>query len=307
MERDVRYLLVGIALACLIAGLIGIAVWQTQRFGDRAGEQYTLFVETSAAGLGSGSSVRYMGMRVGRVDRLRLTPEAPERIEVDITVDEQVPITAATEASIEPQGVTGQSIVSLRTPRKAAGDPARVEEAPYPVLQTEPSAFDRVLSAAPELADRLRGLIDDLRAVVDADNRAHIGETLQRVAQFSQRLDDMAGQLEGLAKRGDETLHEVEEAATDVSGAAGSAEVAFAETDAAVQALQRLSERLDAVVRRNAGEIDRFAQSSLPAVGGLVREAQQTVEAAQRLIERLEDQPAQIIRSRPEGGQEVPQ
>ena len=68
-----------------------------------------------------------------------------------------------------------------------------------------------------------------------------------------------------------------------------------------------VSERLDRMVERNEGNIDRFAGQGLAEFEELVRETRQAVRAIDSLTESLERDPSRLIYKPEPAGVEIPQ
>src|SRR5690606_42007601 len=67
----------------------------------------------SVRGLTKGSQVRYKGLKVGRVQDVRIAPDNPYKVEVTLEVEQTTPILSNTRASVQMQGVTGLSYIAL--------------------------------------------------------------------------------------------------------------------------------------------------------------------------------------------------
>lgn len=64
-------------------------------------------------GLQSQASVRYRGVRVGRVLSIALDRATPGNVLIRIAVDQDTPVTLTTFASLGFQGVTGLAFIQL--------------------------------------------------------------------------------------------------------------------------------------------------------------------------------------------------
>lgn len=115
MTRQTRTgLLILAGAALFIAALFTIAN-RAFLFSD------TFFIQsryTSVAGLTPGASVQYQGVKVGRVEWVRLPAEPGGKIEVAMAIDEKARrvITKNTQAQIKSDGLVGNQIVVLVTP-----------------------------------------------------------------------------------------------------------------------------------------------------------------------------------------------
>src|SRR5678815_5249160 len=107
MEREANYTAVG-AFVLLIVTMAALFVyWYAGNSDDRDYKRYEIYFEGSVSGLNRGSTVRYLGVEVGRVLAIRIDKRAADRVQVIADIDSQAPISRDTLASLSPQGVTG--------------------------------------------------------------------------------------------------------------------------------------------------------------------------------------------------------
>jgi phospholipid/cholesterol/gamma-HCH transport system substrate-binding protein len=104
MERDANYTAVG-AFVLLIAVMAGMFVyWYSEGRDRRSYVPYEIYFTGSVTGLSEGGSVRYLGVEVGRVRRIRLDRRSPERVQVVADIDESAPVGQDTTAQLSLMG-----------------------------------------------------------------------------------------------------------------------------------------------------------------------------------------------------------
>lgn len=105
--------LVGLFVLIAAALLIGtvLAVSGTFTAGGVAHHAYF----RSAAGLLSGATVRYGGMKAGRVESVRVDPQDSTRIQIDFTVGRDVPLKTDSVAKITSLGALDENYVEIGT------------------------------------------------------------------------------------------------------------------------------------------------------------------------------------------------
>lgn len=107
-------LFVLIAAALLIATVLAVA----GAFSGSEVAHHSYF--KSAGGLLPGATVRYGGMKAGRVAAVRVDPQDSTRIEIDFTVARSVPVKTDSVAKITSLGALDENYVELGTGTKAA-------------------------------------------------------------------------------------------------------------------------------------------------------------------------------------------
>ena len=111
MENRAHALAAGLFAIALGAATLLAVWWFSSQHQDV--DTYHLVADGNVSGLSPQAQVRYRGMRAGRVTNIRLNPENPREILVDIEVESDIPVTRGTHASLGSQGVTGMSYVQL--------------------------------------------------------------------------------------------------------------------------------------------------------------------------------------------------
>ena len=111
---------VWVGLFVLIAAslLIGTVLAVAGAFSGGEVAHYSYF--KSAGGLLPGATVRYGGMKAGRVDAVRVDPQNSTRMEIDFSVEREVPVKTDSVAKITSLGALDENYVELGTGTKAA-------------------------------------------------------------------------------------------------------------------------------------------------------------------------------------------
>ena len=163
MEREANYLAVGsFVLLVLVMGVLFV-YWYSDSREHHDYARYEIYFDGSISGLSEGGPVRYLGVDVGRVQRIVIDPRAANRVQVVADIDATTPISPQTLAQLSLQGVTGVLYIDLRQERET--DNARrilaaVPSERYPVIRSEHSDLDQLLSSLPALAAHLNELVD---------------------------------------------------------------------------------------------------------------------------------------------------
>ena len=313
MERDVRYLTVGLVVILLVAGFVGFAAWQAGTFRTGERSRYTIRFEGGVSGLTKGSRVRYRGIEVGRVLGVRLDPDRPRTIRVDIGVQPATPMTAETVARVKPKGITGLSYIELTT--ETPGPPPPTPEGErYPVIRAAPSQLDQMLADLPQVADQVGRIADRLDRFLSEDNVANLERTLENAGELSQRLNALARRAGDLVGKAEGTLGEIDRTAAEArtSLKAGRELIPrvremMPEVEATLANMRSLTARLDRLTGRNEGRLDRFADQGLEELRLFLRDGRQTLTEIKGLARDLRSDPSQLVYPGREGGMEIPQ
>lgn len=213
------------------------------------GRQYHS-VFRSAAGLDVGDEVRYGGLVVGAVTRMKFDPADPTRILVTYKVKRDTPMRTDTRASIGQVGFLGEPYLALR-----------------------PGA-----AQAPILADN---------SVVPSDESASFQEAMSRLASFLDRADTLMGSAERIAKmtpweRIDRLFARLD---TLVASTTKGSDRVFTSLDRSSEQLSDVLTRTERVV----ANIDTTVQTARPDLQATQREMLGTLREMRVLVADLRD------------------
>ena len=200
MSQAVKVGLFMTAALLVLAWLI-LSVEDWKLFGGKGERIDALF--DSVVGLDDKAAVRMAGVRVGRVDGIRLEGR---KARVSLLLDQPLGLTEGTVASIANQGLLGDKFVELQPGPEGAPPlpPGSVLEGRTPI------SFDQAMAKIEEIGDSIQGFMsggageggggsladliksiqataDELRAVI-AENRAQLGGTVKNFERFSAAL-----------------------------------------------------------------------------------------------------------------------
>ena len=81
MERRANYAAVGIFVMLAIGLVFGFVYWYSEGRDQSNYQRYEIYFPGSVTGLSEGSSVRYLGVEVGKIRRIRIIRwEYPSRL-----------------------------------------------------------------------------------------------------------------------------------------------------------------------------------------------------------------------------------
>ncbi len=111
METKANYLMIGgFVLGVLVLAFISV-FWMSNFAGG--GKNYYIVFESTVAGLTTGSSVGFNGIRVGEVQSFALDPQDARKVQVLISVRDDTPVRENSHATIQSMGLTGGSGVQI--------------------------------------------------------------------------------------------------------------------------------------------------------------------------------------------------
>jgi len=179
--------LVGLFVLVATAVLVGTVFAISGAFG-RSTHTFHSFV-SFAGGIESGSGVRYSGgPKIGRVDRVRIDPQNPARIEITFKVQSDLPVKADSRVKIMSMSPLGDNHLEILpgTPKAAlAPDGSQLTAENYIDFNAITAQINDLGPHATELITTLNARATELKVTVDrvndllsVQNRANLSATL---------------------------------------------------------------------------------------------------------------------------------
>lgn len=180
-------------------------------------------------GIDKNAPVRYSGMKIGKVESVRVSPNHNEQIEVTLNVYRDTVIKTDTRAAIKTLGLVGGKYVELSGGSLEA-DPVE----PGGVLRGEESLkLEDLTRAALDVAGKLRNIANNLNSSlgdpklgkalkttvrnlqeasanikVMTSGREEVAEGLRNLPEVMRKLDESAGNLKAITEKSDKILGE---------------------------------------------------------------------------------------------------
>ncbi len=332
MEAEARYTYVGAALLVLLATLVGAVVW-LRDFG-RADQfvRYAIhFERQSLEGLDIGAPVKLRGIKVGRVDDYALTGGEAEGVRVVVRLDRRTQVHTDTAAVISRNIVTGIASIALVTAPPGRVGPAKEQNDPLPMIAEGQSDLDEIAGRVVELGDQASVTLANLNQLLAAENRRitvdairgvrdlsaglqkrleTLDATLSRVGKAAGSMGEAAGRLGGAADRiggaaegtarqfsqvGEKLAGATDRASARLDQTLGQADAVLAEARTALDRVSGATERVEQRFGRTAQRVETAVVQVEDQAGAAVLELRLSLEAANRVLDRLRDPRAALL------------
>lgn len=302
MERRAQFLLVAAFLLLAVGGLVWFMRWISPAEGDAIERRLVQF-EGSVSGLSVGSEVRYLGVPVGRVVTIKLSREFSGRVDVEIGLDEVLPDSNRLVALLEPQGITGLSLVELRD-RGAGTRPIDVATG---VIPGKPSVFSEVTDAALRTVEQTDATLARISALLSEQTLANLEATTlelrtltTNLARASSEVDTLLASLSRVSKQVEDALPAYNALALRLEG-----ELIPTMVDTG-RSLRKTSDALAAILGDNQANVNRALEQDLPTLVELGNEFALTLQELRRLMAAINNQPGALLYGARVKEQEIP-
>ena len=195
METRANYALIGIFTLAVVAAAFGFVLWFAGSDSGKDRPTYRIEFTGSVAGLSKGSPVLFNGIRVGDVQSVELSADAPDQAFATIQVAKTTPIRDDTRASLDVNLLSGVAQIALYGGMREAGPlQKRDPKDPYPTITADSGGLGSVIQTAKGTAEKASVLLESLNSLVN-DNRSSITAAVRNVEAFSDALGKNAPAL----------------------------------------------------------------------------------------------------------------
>jgi phospholipid/cholesterol/gamma-HCH transport system substrate-binding protein len=300
MERSANYALVGLISTILLIAMIVFIFWLTNFALSAKYDDYEVVFHGPISGLSRGGDVQFNGIKVGEVNDIQLDAQDPNKVIAKIQVRADTPVRQDSQASLEPQGITGVNYIQITAgtlPKPMLKD---VTPAGQPrIIEAKPGAFASLLSGggtlmqtALESLDRVNRVLSDQNIqkfdAIMSDIQSVTAELRERKAiiadadkalvdadQAAQQIRDLAKSSKGLVEGdGKSTIVKIGAAADEIQGAAADGRV---------------------LLKKLQGPTSDFATNGLPQLTATITQLEVSLQHLDRLVDEIERDPRAFV------------
>jgi len=294
MENRAHALIAGLFVLTL-SFAAAVAIWW---FGGKreATRDLLLVTQGNVTGLNPQAAVRYRGISAGKVQEIGLDPADPRNILVRVSLGASVPLTKATTAQLNYQGVTGLAHILLED-NGLNREPLVAEAGGLPRIAIKATLFDSLEERASDIIGQVGDLTSRLNRLLDGKNSRNFGQTLENLAIASDGLKELPKVLASVREAlSDANLKRLNAILAHLELTAGQAAPLTTEMRGLVASMQGLSKRLGDI----GGAVgDDLTGRTLPGINSVVQELQQNSRQLARILSSLEEAPQSLIFGRP--------
>jgi phospholipid/cholesterol/gamma-HCH transport system substrate-binding protein len=303
MENKSHAIAAGAFVLGLIAVLVALVVWLTR--DDTVRNIYELSTGEAVSGLQPQAMVRYRGIAVGRVVSIDFDPKIKGNVRVRISVDERVPMTTSTFATLSYQGVTGLAFIALddKGESKVAlvpdnDNPPRIPLKPSLLAQLQDRG-EVILSRVEEVTKRVNTMLGD-------DNQRRIADALENISLAAASANTLTRSLDNTIKTGlnpalkglpplidrtKDAMVNVKTAAANVSRVSNNLNTTVTRLNAPDGPMERLSEGTKSL----AVAVESVNSSTLPRLNRVADDTARAVRRVGRTADNINDNPQSLL------------
>ena len=287
MENRSHALMAG--LFTILLGLAAVAsIWWFGGSREQT-KEFVVVTRQNVTGLSSQAQVRYRGIRVGKVQEIKLDPQDGRNILIRVWVSDTVPLTRGTTAKLGFQGVTGIAHILLEetgrdpSPLTGSGDE-------LPRIAMQPSLFEELADAGGDTMRSARDLLVNANKLLNAENRERISKTLANLEATTRNAEETLDRMRQLLSP--ENIRLLSSTLARTEQAVGQVAPFISEARGLVSSLQATSGKLEAVL---GDPTTGGAATLVPRLTELSSELTANSRQLNRVLHMLEESPQSLV------------
>tara|TARA_R110001599_G_scaffold351965_1_gene585317 strand:+ start:6718 stop:7635 length:918 start_codon:yes stop_codon:yes gene_type:complete len=292
MERNARLILVFSFVLLTLLAMFFFYRWIQQPETTGKDESRRVQFNSSVSGLSVGSEVRYLGVPIGRVTAIGLSPDYPGRVDVTIGSDQPLPPSSELVALLEAQGITGLSIIELEN-RPPNLDSFENDTATIP---GRPSVLSQLSGSAERISGSVEQTLLRINDMLDEDSMADLHATLRHTRELSENLAAASEQFDAVLSNANNISEQLIRTLPDFRAVAQRLDREVLPTlTSAGESLQTAGDVAASAINDNRAEIDQLINNELPTLIGVSDKLADTLQEINRLVANINDQPGALL------------
>jgi len=288
MENKAHALAAGAFVLLVTALLVALAVWLTRQAGEV--RIYEVSTRDAVTGLQSQASVRFRGVKIGKVADIGFDPQTPGLVLVRIEVAADAPITRSTYATLGYQGLTGIAFVQLDDSGESR-EPLAVAGGQAPRISMRPGLIDQWSRQGERLLGQLEETTRRVNQLLAPENQRALRKSIDA-------LGEAAAAVPPAMQEARVSFQAMRESANSVGASAEQVRRTADHYAGLAQRLQQPGGTLDQLqqgVGALASTGQAMQQTSLPRLNRALDDAGRSVRQMGRAAATLDDNPQALI------------
>jgi phospholipid/cholesterol/gamma-HCH transport system substrate-binding protein len=296
MEEKVNFVVVGLFVLVLSAGLIGGVLWFSSGESYRkAYDTYLTYMSESVSGLNLNAPVSYRGVEVGRVQKIALAPGNVELVQLTLGIERGTTVKVDTVAVLQTQGLTGLAFVELTGGKRDSPLLQRQTNEEYPVINSAPSLIKRLDSSVTALLTNLNRTSENFNSLMDEDNRSAVKTVLANIKVISRTLAERSVAIDTSLTNAARTLENTARLSNELPQL-------VQRVQRSADAFDRMANELARAGRSTSSALDgtrQFTDETLPEIHQLTLELRDLTNSLRRVSGGLEQNPSVLLYGKP--------
>lgn len=291
MERHAKFIVVSCFVIFSIAGLVLFQFWITSPTASAQSFKHKILFNGAVSGLSVGSDVRYLGVSIGKVTAIAISDSLEGHVEVDFSSDALIPKHKLI-AQLEPQGITGLSIVELSISDKAPKNTSSNQD----TIPGYPSLISQLSGSASTITGSANNIVVKVDHLLSQDTLQQINNTIAQLDTTTANFAKASGQLSGLISNIEQTSSNLNQTLQHYKSIGQKIDSQLLPNiDKTALQLAQASQQANGLIKSNQASINKLFDEDIPSLLGLSHQLSQSLQGLNELSSQLENNPSSII------------
>jgi phospholipid/cholesterol/gamma-HCH transport system substrate-binding protein len=289
LETKTNYAVVGLFVLILTGALIATGLWLSVGFGQKKYNTYAVYIHEAVSGLSEQSTVKFNGVPVGHVQKIKLNALDPQQVKILLSIEEGTPITTSTTATLLSQGITGNTYVGLSANSSDLTPLKKMANEPYPIIPNKPSLFNQLDTVLKTITDDVSSVSKRINAVLDEENAQNWKKTLGNFQKFSSTIANNNENLDKIIKSTEVLTHNLSKSSKEIPKLINKLETMATSVSEAGTKVGDTMDSAKAVTQK-------LSQQTLPPLVSLIHKLDNISANLQHVSEQMRQNPSVVIR-----------
>lgn len=230
----------------LAVGSILILVFAAAVAGNRLTQKwdtyYIVFEDYPVSGLQVGGTVNYQGIKVGRVEDIKIDPDDVLKVRVTINIEPGTPIKENTEAVLSLVGITGLKAVEIR-----GGTNEARTISPGSNIKAGSTMIDDISERAISIAEKIDAIAQNINEITSEQNRENIAKILDETGAILEiTRNKLSGTLDSFNRIANNTANLTEDLSRNLDSITQTLNNSIEDiSDSSVESINQITETLN--------------------------------------------------------------
>jgi len=307
MNNKVNYTFIGLIVLLGIVSMLGFTYWMLKPAKAEETQKYIIYFNESVLGLNLDAPVKYKGIKVGKVTRLRINPKNSEQVEVTVDILKTTPIKEDTVAKLTAQGITGLSYINL-TEGDNNAPPLQVKKGQrYPVIKSAPSFFANVEQSLDSVSELLLLTLGRTNELLNDKNQKQFAKFLEKSALLVSKVDTIldektmahlqatAKNLEQLTNKADKSVPNINKLVENSIAWENKINNSFVNIKNTYKEMGLIMNNMAKSFLHVENNVENVTVETLPLLNSTMLQIQQTLIGVDELVNQYERSPSDIL------------
>lgn len=286
----------GLVVLFLVAGLLSAGLWLSVGFNQKQYNSYTVYLHESAAGLSQDAPVKFNGVQVGFVKKIKLNNNDPRQVEITLNIEEGTPITTSTSATLISQGITGVTYVGLSASTSDLTPIQKMPGEPFPVIPAKPSLFNQLDSILKEVAESVNKVSSQAQQVFNDENARHIRNTLVSIDRVTETVARNSENISQTLRSADTFMINAAKVSKDFPEIVKELKVGVAKFNKLATDMSQAGKNVSKTMVSGKITLDKMSQQALPPAVVLLRRLNVISANLEKITNEMRQNPSVVIR-----------